>query len=80
MKDLLGRDLSVGDTVVIASSKYTDLAIAHIVKFGKKQVILDVCYSYYDKIIPINSPNIPSWAKVICRYPQDCMKVEVAND
>lgn len=80
MKDLLGRELNVGDTVVIAGSKYKDLAIAHIVRFGKKQVILDVCYSWLDKIIPLNSPNIPSWARAICRYPQDCLKVEVAND
>ena len=44
MKDLLGKELRVGDTVVISGAKYTDLAICHITKFGKKQVILDVCY------------------------------------
>jgi hypothetical protein len=80
MKDYLGRELNVGDLVVFAGSKYTAICLAHIIKFGKKQVILDVCYSWKDTIIPIDSPNKPTWAKAICRYPQECLKVEVSND
>lgn len=76
MKDFLGNELKVGDTVVIAGSKYTALAIAHIIKFGKKQVILDVCNNWSGEIIPLNSSEYSSVKKPICRYPDECLKVE----
>lgn len=74
MKDFLGRELNVGDTVVFSVPHYHGLAKAHIDHFSKKMVVLDVVRSGRGKIKPMSEAY--EWDKAICRYPEDCVKVE----
>lgn len=78
MKDFLGRELNIGDTVVFYIPRYHGLAMAHIDHFAKKMVVLDV-FSRFGRILtPMSEAS--KHDKAICRYPQDCVKVEVSND
>ena len=77
MKDFLGRELNVGDTVVFSIPHYHGLEMAHIHHFAKKMVVLDVVNSY-SGIKPMSEAS--KYDKALCRYPEDCVKVEVAND
>ena len=78
MTDFLGRELNVGDTVVFSIPHYHGLAKAQIDHFSKKMVVLDVTTSYSGRIRPMSEAS--KYDKAICRYPQDCIKVEVSND
>jgi len=77
MKDFLGRELSVGDTVVFSIPHYHGLEMAHIHHFAKKMVVLDVV-SHYGEIKPMSEAD--KYDRAICRYPGDCVKVEVSNE
>lgn len=76
MKDFLGKELKVGDTVVFSHANYTTLGIGRIVKFGKKQVILDCYYAYGGVKFTTDKEHTASWNKPIQRYPFDVVKVE----
>ena len=73
MKDFLGNELNVGDTVVFSIPHYHGLAKGRITKFAPKMVVLDVANGYGHKIVPIS--EAPLYAKAIARYPYDCIKV-----
>lgn len=78
MKDCLGRELNVGDMVVFSVPHYHGLAKARIDHFSKKMVVLDVTYGYgKGNIRPMSEAH--SWDKAVCRYPEDCVKVEDSN-
>lgn len=76
MKDFLGKELNVGDTVVFSIPHYHGLAKARIDHFAKKMVVLDVTTAPRSDgyVKPMSEAN--EWDKAICRYPQDCMKVD----
>lgn len=74
MKDFLGRELSVGDTVVFSIPHYHGLAMAQIDHFAEKMVVLNV----YGKRLKSKS-EAGSYGKAVCRYPTDCVKVEEQN-
>ena len=74
MRDFLGRELNVGDTVVFSIPHYHGLAKAQIDHFSEKMVVLNV----YGKRLKTKS-EAGSYAKAVCRYPQDCVKVEDTN-
>jgi hypothetical protein len=78
MKDFLGRELNVGDTVVFSIPKYHGLAKAHIDHFSKKMVVFDVFYSYGHKLKPMSEAG--KHDRAVCRYPGDCVKVEDEDD
>jgi len=78
MKDFLGRELNVGDTVVFSVPHYHGLGMAHIDHFAKKMIVLDVTTSYSGDLIPMSEAS--SYDKATCRYPQDCVKVGAFND
>lgn len=77
MTDLLGRELNVGDTVVFSLHRCHTLGVARIDHFAKKMVVMDVT-TRFGKLIPMSEGNEHN--KAICRYPGDCVKVEVSND
>lgn len=72
MKDFLGNELNVGDTVVFSIPHYHGLAKGHITKLAPKMVVLDVTV-YGHKAVPMNEAR--KYDKATCRYPQDCIKV-----
>lgn len=72
-RDILGRELNVGDTVVFSVPYYHELSVARIHHFSKKMVSLDVCFQC-GKCVPISECS--SIYKPICRYPSDVVKVE----
>lgn len=74
MKDFLGRELNVGDTVVFSIPHYHCLSKAHIDHFSKKMVVLDVFPDYGHKLTHMSKAS--QYDKAVCRYPQDCVKVE----
>ena len=74
MKDFLDRELNVGDTVVFSVPHYHGLAKAQIDHFAEKMVVLNV---YGKRLAP--KDKAASYAKAVCRYPEDCVKVEEAN-
>ena len=74
MKDFLGRELNVGDTVVFSVPHYHGLAKAQIDHFSEKMVVLNV----YGKRLYSKS-EADGWCKAVCRYPEDCVKVEEQN-
>lgn len=74
MKDFLGKELNIGDTVVFSIPHYHGLAKARIDHFAKKTVVLDVTRDYNYTVKSMSEAD--EWAKPICRYPQDCIKVE----
>lgn len=74
MKDFLGRELNVGDTVVFSVPHDHRLAKARIDHFSKKMVVLDVVRSGSAGVKPMSEAR--HWSKAICRYPEDCVKVE----
>ena len=79
MKDFLGRELKVGDTVVFEIPHYHKLAKAKIDHFSKKMVVMDVTTAYTNTgIKPMTQAS--KYDKAICRYPCDCVKVEETND
>lgn len=78
MKDFLGKELNVGDTVVFSVPHYHELGIAHIAKLGKKMVTLDVFRKYGGVFKPMSEAT--KYDRALCRYPQDCVKVEEEND
>lgn len=74
MKDFLGTDLYVGDTVIFSIPHYHGLAKAQIDHFSEKMVVLDVTRCGKKGVKPMSESN--KYAKAICRYPEDCVKVE----
>lgn len=74
MKDFLGRELNVGDTVVFSVPHYHVLAMARIDHFSEKMVVLDVTIRGNGSVKPMSEAN--KWNRAICRYPKDCVKVE----
>ena len=75
MKDFFGNQLNVGDTVVFATNCYLHLAEAQIDHFGEKMVVLNV---YGAQLLP--KEDAGRYDRAICRYPEDCVKVEEDND
>lgn len=73
-RDILGRKLNVGDTVVFSVPHYHELSVARIHHFSKKQVSLDVCFQG-GYCVPISECS--SLRKPICRFPNEVVKVEV---
>ena len=71
MKDFLGRELNVGDTVVFSIPHYHGLSSAQIDHFSDKMVVLNV---YGKNLIPKSEAR--PYYKAVCRYPGDCVKVE----
>lgn len=71
MKDFLGRELNVGDTVIFSVPNYHRLAKAQIDHFSEKMVVLNV----YGKRLYSKS-EAGRYCKAVCRYPGDCVKVE----
>ena len=80
MKDFLGRELNVGDTVVFSIPHYHGLAKARIDHFSPKMVVLDVTTASRSQGFVRPMSEATKWDKAICRYPQDCIKVEDIND
>lgn len=79
MKDFFGEELYVGDTVVFALPYHHHLAKAKIDHFGKIMVVMDVTVaSTPTGIKPMSEAS--RWDKAICRYPEDCVKVEDTDD
>lgn len=74
MKDFLGNELKVGDTVVFSIPHYHGLAKAQIDHFSEKMVVLNV---YGNRLVPKGEAS--RYAKAVCRYPEDCVKVEEQN-
>lgn len=77
MKDFLGKELSVGDTVVFSIPHYHGLAKGHIDHFAKVMVVLDVTIAC-NGVKPMSEAS--KYDKAICRYPEDCVKVEESDD
>lgn len=75
MKDFLGNQLNVGDTVIFSISQHHVLAEAQIDHFAKKMVVLNV---YGTQLLP--KDDATKYDKAVCRYPEDCVKVEEDND
>ena len=76
MKDFLGNELNIGDTVAFSIPHYHGLAKARIDHFAKKMVVLDVTTGYgKGNIRPMSEAS--SYDKPLCRYPQDCIKVGI---
>lgn len=73
-RDILGRELNVGDTVVFAIRHYHQLSTARIHHFSKKMVSLDVVL-WRGKVVPLSECS--SVCKPICRFPHEVVKVEV---
>lgn len=71
MKDFIGRELNVGDTVIFSVPHYQGLAKAQIDHFSKKMVVLNV----FGKGLRPKS-EADRYDKAVCRYPGDCVKVE----
>ena len=80
MKDFLGRELNVGDTVVFSIPHYHGLAKARIDHFATKMVVLDVTTASRSQGYVKPMCEATEWDKAICRYPCDCVKVEEDND
>lgn len=68
MKDFLGRDLEIGDSVVIIAPGYRDLVLARIMKFTAKQV----------KVSYMNTWNFgkPGRYAELLQYPSQLVKVD----
>lgn len=75
MKDFLGNQLNVGDTVIFSIPHHHVLAEAQIDHFTKKMVVLNV---YGTQFLP--KDDATKYDKAVCRYPEDCVKVEEDND
>jgi len=64
MKDIMGNELQVGDTVVIAAGKCHGIMLVHIDHFGKRTVIMsERMADKYGK------------SKRVQRYPHCCAKL-----
>lgn len=71
MKDFIGKELNVGDTVVFSVPCYHGLAKAQIDHFAEKMVVLNV---YGNRLEPKDKAG--RYSTAVCRYPEDCVKVE----
>lgn len=77
MKDFLGNELNIGDTVVFSIPHYHGLAKARIDHFAKKMVVLDVTTAPRSQGCVKPMSEASSYDKPLCRYPQDCIKVGI---
>jgi len=61
MNDKLGKKLFIDDTVVYGTSGYVTIALGKVLRFGKKQVIIDIGNKY---------------GYTVNRYPQEIVKID----
>ena len=77
MKDLVGKELHIGDMVAFSIPGYQALAIAHILRFGKKKVVLDVTTDFGCKVKPMSLAT--PYDKALCRYPEECVRIDIVG-
>lgn len=70
MKDFLGSELKIGDTVVFSIPYYHELAKAQITHFANKKVVLNVTTDERYSLHPVTNAR-----KAVFRYPCDLVKV-----
>ena len=67
MKDFLGKELSIGDSVVVTPKNYRGLVKAQVISFTAKQVRLEY----------MNTWNFQSRPEQYLVYANCCVKIDV---